>query len=308
MRLGGTARCLVLATLALATLAVATLGVASSAVADQHVDAAVTVDGRDAAGIDVDQPLELDAEQPVVVDVAVTNTGDEPLRLRSVRLRSEVFGLTFLAYETRVDMQVAPGGTAERSFQLELLGLEGQATGLLPARIELLDTERDPTTTVPLAIDVQGSLLSVYGVFGLVIAAITAVALARSLVRLARGTLPANRWTRAVQFGAPGLGVGLVATITLSALRIFSPAPGVWITLLLACGGALFALGYLSPAPEADEDEELVDGADAAPLGGRARATIDQDASASDRPRQAPATEQPGQASTTQRQEGERGS
>jgi hypothetical protein len=96
----------------------------------------------------------------VVVGVAVTNTGDEPLVVRSVRLRSEVFGLTFLAYETRVDMQVAPGETAERSFQLELLGLKGQATGLLPARIELLDAERNATATVPLAIDVQGSGLS----------------------------------------------------------------------------------------------------------------------------------------------------
>jgi hypothetical protein len=142
--------------LTVVTLAVmAMLALAPSAAAGDHADATVTVDG-----IDVDEPLELDAEQPVVVGVAVTNTGDEPLVVRSVRLRSEVFGLTFLAYETRVDMQVAPGETAERSFQLELLGLKGQATGLLPARIELLDAERNATATVPLAIDVQGSGLS----------------------------------------------------------------------------------------------------------------------------------------------------
>jgi hypothetical protein len=256
------------------TLAVmAMLALTPSAAAGDHADATVTVDGRDADGIDVDEPLELDAEQPVVVGVAVTNTGDEPLVVRSVRLRSEVFGLTFLAYETRVDMQVAPGETAERSFQLELLGLKGQATGLLPARIELLDAERNATATAPLAIDVQGSRLSVYGVFGLVIAAVTALGLARALVRLARGTLPANRWTRGVQFGAPGVGVGLVATITLSALRVFSPAPGLWITLVLACGGALFALGYLSPAPDADEDDEARTLEDAS-LGGRAGATV----------------------------------
>jgi hypothetical protein len=147
--------------LTVVTLAVmAMLALAPSAAAGDHADATVTVDGRDADGIDVDEPLELDAEQPVVVGVAVTNTGDEPLVVRSVRLRSEVFGLTFLAYETRVDMQVAPGETAERSFQLELLGLKGQATGLLPARIELLDAERNATATAPLAIDVQGSGLS----------------------------------------------------------------------------------------------------------------------------------------------------
>jgi hypothetical protein len=102
----------------------------------------------------------------LVTATPTTNTSDEPLVVRSVRLRSEVFGLTFLAYETRVDMQVAPGETAERSFQLELLGLKGQATGLLPARIELLDAERNATATVPLAIDVQGSGLSVYASLG----------------------------------------------------------------------------------------------------------------------------------------------
>jgi hypothetical protein len=66
--------------LTVVTLAVmAMLAVAPSAAAGDHADATVTVDGRDAYGIDVDEPLELDAEQPVVVGVAVTNTGDEPL-------------------------------------------------------------------------------------------------------------------------------------------------------------------------------------------------------------------------------------
>lgn len=289
LRFGGTARLLVAA-----TVAAVILGPAPGAAA-QAVDPTVTVDGREAGAIDVDQPLQLEPDQPVAFDVAVTNTGDQPLTVRSVRLRSAVFALTFLAYETRVDMRIAPGETVERSFQLELLGLSGQATGLLPAEIELLDADREAITAVPLALDVQGSLLSVYGVFGLAIAAITAVALARALVRLARGTLPANRWTRAVQFGAPGVGIGLVATITLSALRIFAPAPGVWITLVLACGGGLFALGYLTPTPDdADADDE----AGQAPEG-RARATVGQDA---------PATDHAGRAAPTQRSEGERGS
>lgn len=240
-------------------------GAAAFAQGDADAEADVTIAGRDATAIDVNDPLELESDEPVELTVAVTNTGDEPVFVRSVRLRSVVVGIPFVVYETRIDMEVTPGETGERTFQLDLLDLRGQATGLLPADIELLDAERRQVAALPITIDVQGSFWSVYGGFALAVAALTAVVLVRDLMQLARGRLPANRWTRAVQFGAPGLGIGLVATFTLSALRIFSPAPALWGTLLLVFGGGLFVLGYLTPTPadeydEADEAElDLVD-------------------------------------------------
>lgn len=240
-------------------------GTAAFAQRDADAEADVTIAGRDATTIDVNDPLELESDEPVELTVAVTNTGDEPVFVRSVRLRSVVVGIPFVVYETRIDMEVAPGETGERTFQLDLLDLRGQATGLLPADIELLDAERRQVAALPITVDVQGSFWSVYGGFALAVAALTALVLVRNLMQLARGRLPANRWTRAVQFGAPGLGIGLVATFTLSALRIFSPAPALWGTLLVVFGGGLFVLGYLTPTPadeydEADETElDLVD-------------------------------------------------
>lgn len=233
-------------------------GAAAFAQRDANADAEaeVTIAGRDATTIDRNEPLELESDEPVELTVAVTNPGDDPVFVRSVRLRSVVIGIPFVVYETRIDMEVAPGETGERTFQLDLLDLRSQATGLMPAEIELLDAERRQVAALPITIDVQGSFWSVYGGFALAVAALTALVLARDLVQLARGRLPANRWTRGVQFGAPGLGIGLVATFTLSALRIFSPAPALWGTLLVVFGGGLFILGYLTPTP-ADEYDEI---------------------------------------------------
>lgn len=234
--------------------AVLVVWLASPGLAQSEAEMAVTVEGRDAATMDANEPLVLEADEPIEVSVRVDNPGDEALLVRSVRLRSTVVGLTFVAYETRVDMEVPAGESAERTFRLDLLGLNGQAIGLLPAAVELLDAQRDQITAVPITVDVQGSYASVYGGFALAVAAITALVLARNLTRLASGRLPANRWTRAVHFGAPGIGVGLVATFTVSALRVFSPEAAVWGPLLAGFGAAFFVWGYLTPAPERDED------------------------------------------------------
>ncbi len=230
-------------------------GGAAFAQRDADVEADVTIAGRDATTIDRNQPLELESDEPIELTVAVTNAGDEAVFVRSVRLRSVVVGIPFVVYETRIDMEVEPGETGERTFRLDLLDLSGQATGLMPADVELLDAERREVAGLPITIDVQGSFWSVYGAFALAVAALTALVLGRNLMQLARGRLPVNRWTRAVQFGAPGLGIGLVATFTLSALRIFSPAPSLWGTLLVVFGGGLFILGYLTPTPADEYDE-----------------------------------------------------
>lgn len=222
---------------------------------DADVEADVTIAGRDATTIDRNEPLELESDEPVELTVVLTNSGDDPVFVRSVRLRSVVVGIPFVVYETRIDMEVEPGETGERTFQLDLLDLRGQATGLMPAGVELLDAERRQVAALPITIDVRGSFWSVYGGFALAVAALTALVLVRDLVQLARGRLPANRWTRGVQFGAPGLGIGLVATFTLSALRIFTPAPALWGTLLVVFGGGLFIFGYLTPAPADEYDE-----------------------------------------------------
>lgn len=217
------------------------------------------LDGREVGSINANRPLKLRSDQPLDVSVAVTNDSTEDVTVRSVRLESKVMGLAFFAYETRLDLKVSRGSTEQRRFPIETLDLSDQATGLLPARITLLDAERDLVADRRFAADVQGSLLSIYGVFALLVIAITGVLVGAILVRLAARRLAPNRWRRAVRFGTAGVGVGLSLTFSLSALRLLLPEASRWLPLVLASGAALFVVGYLTPSPYHDgpEDDDL---------------------------------------------------
>ena len=229
------------------------------AAAQSDLAATIELDGREASSYDVNDPLTLEDDRPVEVRVHATNASAQPIVVRSVRLTSRVMGMTFLAYETRVDAEVPAGAVGEVSFELDLLDLSSQATGLLPAQVELLDSGRASLTAVPLTVDVKGALASVYGAFGLLVMLLTAFALALALFRLWTGRLPVNRWGRGLQFAAPGVGIGLELTIGLSAVRLFSPEPGLWSVLVLVCGAVAFGLGYLTPTPARDDVVDLAD-------------------------------------------------
>ncbi|HEY0486102.1 MAG TPA: hypothetical protein VGD72_07625 [Mycobacteriales bacterium] len=240
-------------------------GVAASAVPDPAnagVQFTATVNGRDARTIDANVPVRLVPDDGADVVVTATNGGSAPLTVRSVRLDGRVFGLTFFKYTTRVDLELAPGAQGSRHFLVDLDDLGGQATGLLPARLTVLGARHEVLGATDLAVDVRGSVLSLYGVFGIVVGAATLLLLAALLFGLATQRLPANRWSRATRFLVPGVGLGLSLTFTLSALRVLTPNPLTWLALVLVCGGVAFGLGYLSPAPASGEDEEEDDGGD----------------------------------------------
>jgi hypothetical protein len=230
---------------------------ASPAHADGGLTVVATVDGRSVAGADANNPLVLHPSDSTRVQVDVTNHGSSAVEVRSVRLRARVLGLAFFSYTTRVDLTVPPGGTGTRTFLLDLSDLDGQATGLMPGTLDLLGQDRSVLASQSATVDVKGKLLSVYGVFGLAVAGIVALLLLTLGLRLVRRTLPDSRWSRAVLFAVPGLGLGLVAVFSLGALRVLVPSTGVAVGLLV--GGTVlgFVLGSLTPAPgdEADRDE-----------------------------------------------------
>lgn len=226
------------------------------------VELASTINGRDVETIDANVPLRLVPVDGADIVLTATNHGTTPLTVRSVRLDGRVFGLTFFKYTTRVDLELPPGAQGSRHFLVDLDDLAGQATGLLPARMTVLDGSRDVLGTTDLAVDIRGSVLSLYGVFGIVVAAATLLLLAALLFGLATQRLPANRWSRATRFLVPGVGLGLTLTFTLSAFRVLTPNPLTWMTLVLVCGVVAFGLGYLSPSPHAD-DEDAITGEDA---------------------------------------------
>lgn len=239
---------------------------AGAAVENQRLRLTATIDGRDVDRIDANQPLRLDANRGVTVRMQVVNKSDAPITIRVVRLHGKVMGLTFYTYDTLVDMRLDPRETDEREFFVDLADLRGQATGLLPSQLTLLDEKRNVVISDDFPADARGSLGSVYGIFGLVVTAMTVLLLVAALIRLATQRLPLNRWSRATRFATPGIGIGLVLTFGLSAFRIFIPSASTWLPLVLIGGLAGFVFGYLTPTPAvryvrqeivADEDVDV---------------------------------------------------
>lgn len=227
---------------------------ASAATERDGVTIEGTVNGRDLDRIDAGDPVGLAPDEGVELRVQVHNGTTDELQVRNVRFDARVVGLLFFTYTTRVDLVVAPGETGERAFVVDVGDLGGQARGLLPAELALLDVERDVLASRDVAVDVDGSFRSVYAVFGLAVLALTGLILGGLLLRLSRGTLPRHRWQRAAAFVTPGAGAGLTLTFSLSALRLVLPSTALWVPLV--AGGAAVGLvaGWLTPAPDDDDD------------------------------------------------------
>jgi hypothetical protein len=222
---------------------------AGPAAASPGVGFSAKLDGRDLATISDSDPLRLQPDQQVVVDLTVTNHSNRPVTVRSVNLSGHVMGLTFYSFETEIGLVVAPGATDSRTFAIQLLGLKGQATGLLPSGLDLLDQRRHVVASHGFAANVEGAPTSVLGMFGLFVAAISALLLLAALTRLASHRLSIHRWSRAVYFAAPGLGIGLTLTFSLAAFRILLPKASSWLPIVLVSTVVLFVIGYLTPTP-----------------------------------------------------------
>jgi hypothetical protein len=220
------------------------------------VTVAARVDGQQLAASTQTHPLRLFPRHETLLDIDVTNNGETPIVVRAVRLEGQVVGLTFFADDTSVAMTVAPGDTGSRRFLIDLSALDGQATGLIPGAIKVLDSNRHVIGEETGVVDVRGSLRSVYGLFGLGVAFLTVLSFLAAIVGLARHRLPPNRWRRALRFLTPGLGLGLVINFTLSATRVFVPQVGRWLTITVVCAGIFFAAGYLTPTPDLDDDDD----------------------------------------------------
>jgi hypothetical protein len=206
---------------------------------------AVTIDGQSIG----DNTVAVTPGESVELAVTAVNTGSSSIRVRSVRLSGVALALTFFSYDIMVPFDVPAGGRATRTLELDLADLDGQAIGLLPTSVELLDSQRETLGSASTVTDVRGSLWSVYGVFGLAMLVLTALAWAAALLALARHRLSPNRWRRALRFLPAGVGTGLVAVVTLSVLRLVPPEPTVEIPVVLGAAAIALLLGYLTPHP-----------------------------------------------------------
>ncbi|MGW3992173.1 hypothetical protein ACWEF6_01670 [Amycolatopsis sp. NPDC004772] len=198
-----------------------------------------------------DATVPIDPVSQVELQVVATNPGAAPVKVRSVRLSGVALALTFFAYDTTAPFEVPARGSVSRTFVLDLGDLAGQATGLLPSSVELLDAGRVTLGEATTVADVRGSFWSVYGVFGLAMLVLTILAWVTALLALARHRLAPNRWRRGVRFLPAGFGTGLVAVISLSVLRLVPPEPAIEIPVVLGVAAIAFLLGYLTPHPAA---------------------------------------------------------
>jgi len=244
-------------------LGTAFAGVAHAGDQPGAVTATVTISGRDVKTGTTHEPVRLTPAETVDVSVTMTNDTSAPINVHQVQLDAQVLGMTFFSYATGVDVSAAPHSTATVDYRLELTGLRGQATGLLAAVVSLRDRAGNPVATVPTVVDVRGSLMSVYGLFGLAIAVLTGLSVLDTALAMARHQLPVHRWRRGFRMMIPGVGIGLVAAFTASTMRLWVADTHSWLLLAGGCAAVLFGVGYLSPTPGSDDDASEPSVADA---------------------------------------------
>ncbi|MGW2661110.1 hypothetical protein ACWCW7_09105 [Nocardia tengchongensis] len=252
MRGAGRAVCAGLAAVVFAVAAL--LFTAGPAAAAGGVSATATLDGRAIGGADAGNPVRLDPKKVSLVVVEVTNKSANSVSIRRVDLAGHVLGLNFYSYSTTVELTVGAGKTEKLTYRLDPAGLDGQATGLIGSDLTLIGQDGKPLAAVHTVVDVRGSLASVYGLFGIIIAVLTGLAITDAALTVARHRLSANRWQRGLRLLAPGIGIGLMIGFTGSVARWWVPGTALWLALAGALATVFFLAGYFSPTPRQSDD------------------------------------------------------
>ena len=256
---------------AVALIAVAAVLCGPAAAAQSgSVTASATIGGHDVAAAATGDPLPLNPVRKVDCTLTVTNDGQNPVEITDVRLVGRVLGLTFFSYSTTMDLTVPPGASNTVHYQLDFTDLKHQAIGLIGGELIMRDADGDSVAVVPTVTDVRGSLLSVYGVFGMALVVLTVLALVDAAIAIARHRSSASRFRRGLRMLTPGIGIGLVLAYSASVARLWVPRTGLWLLVAGITAVLFFALGYFfTPTPEhaRGDDTEFDDGGRTRPRG-----------------------------------------
>jgi len=255
-RLGATLRRAAIALLVL-TAALSVGATTAAGAASNSVSVSATIDGQPIANSSSSHPVQLHPGRITPVHLVVTNGTGTHVGIQSVDLTGKVVGLTFYSFNTSVDLNVAAHSTARLRFVLDTRALSGQAVGLIPGSLQVENANGDVVATQSMVTNVHGSLVSVYGLFGLALLLLTILAIVDVLLAMARHRMAQNRWRRGLRFMVPGIGIGLVLVFTMSALTLWTPVARTWLPVTAIFAIVFFVIGYLTPTPVlADEDEE----------------------------------------------------
>jgi len=229
---------------------------APSAHASNGVELYASINGRPVSSGTNGNPIDLHPRQPTTLDVRVDNQGSGPIVVHGVRLEGRVMGVTFYELDTEVDFEVPAGEIQARDFQVDLGDLSGQAVGLIPSSVTILDGGHRPIATEGTLVDVEGSWHSIYAEFALAVALVTVLLFIGLLVGVARHRLKPNRLWRAFSFMPFGIGLALTIVFLLSAAAVTQPGVALATPALLFCGAGSWAFGFLSPSPDDEVDIE----------------------------------------------------
>ncbi len=255
-------------------VAIAMLFAPASALANGTVGLNAIINGTNLAGATEAHPVVIVPGRPLSVALVMPNKTSTAVSVGSVNLEGRVAGLTFFSFDTLVRFDVPAGQSKSLAYVLDTVSLKGQATGLVPSSLALSTPSGHLIVSEPFVSNIKGSIVSVYGLFGLGILILTVLGFIEALLALAHGRLPVNRWRRGIRFLIPGLGVGAILVFSLSAFGEWLPSNGHWFAILAIFGAAGFVIGYLTPTPpvpgeegdEEDEEQQEVDGPGAAPV------------------------------------------
>ncbi len=207
------------------------------------MELAVTIDGQPLGRGD----LVLDAGAVARVVVSLQNLSRSNLDVGSVRLSGAVLGLTFFDYDTRVRTTVPARGSANWTVDLDIRDLDGRATGLMPVEVAIRDADLHTVAKATGTASVHGSLLSIYGLFGLGLLVLMGLLWAVALLPLGRHAAPATWWQRGLRFLPAGCAVGLFGAFVLSATRLVTPTTAVDVAATLISATVCFTVGALLP-------------------------------------------------------------
>ncbi|RIK06435.1 MAG: hypothetical protein DCC49_11490 [Acidobacteria bacterium] len=237
---------------ALTLAALVSLSMTPAAAQTKSANINVSINGANVKG--VSEPLKLDASAPQHFKISVNNSSSAEVHVAIVSFEGKVVGLPVFRCEGLVSLVVPPGGAADQEFEMDSNCLKDQATGLMPAKITVYDQNRAMLDSWNLTLDISGSLKSIYGLFGIALAALTVLSILGGLISLARHRLSPNRWSRAMRFAIPGIGLGFTIVFALAAAGIAVPTATMWIPVVGASFAALGLFGYFSPKPDEPED------------------------------------------------------
>jgi hypothetical protein len=196
-----------------------------------HVTA--RLNGQTMSGATTKHPVRVEPQSPASLSVDVTNDSARSVTVHTLRLQGKLLGVTFYELEATSDLVVPPGSTRNKVYNLDLHSLSGQATGLIPSTVDVLDDHQAVVASQTTLVDIRGSWRSLSGEFGIGVAVMTLMMVFRLILVAARRRHP-SRLNRALAVPQLGLGLGLTTLFFLSTTR--SGYPGTpWVPTVIGC-------------------------------------------------------------------------